>query len=129
MAQRSCAAVLAMLLLFGLAGPVLAHANLVKCSISNGEVFKVGHTPRSITGTFAEVVNPKGSWMDVFEGQADHGLVSEGAKYRARVNFKNPHQMTMNLPKLRKEQYYLIWYTTSAVDGHVAAGIVYFAVR
>jgi methionine-rich copper-binding protein CopC len=64
--------------------------------------------------------------MKVFEGQADHGLVTE--KQSSVVSYKNPKVMTLQLPKLQPEKYYLIWYTHSAADGHFAAGIVYFQV-
>jgi methionine-rich copper-binding protein CopC len=109
--------------------PALAHASLTKCSIKNNQVFRIGHSPKSIHATFAEPLdtNRTKTWMAVFEGQADHGLVTE--KQRSVVNFKNPKQMTLKLPKLGKEKYYLIWYTHSAVDGHYAAGIVYFSVK
>lgn len=65
--------------------------------------------------------------MAVFEGAADHGLVNE--KTHSVVNFRNPKEMTLTLPRLQPEKYYLIWYTRSAVDGHYAAGIVYFRVK
>jgi methionine-rich copper-binding protein CopC len=113
----------------GSVGSVSAHANLVRCSIKNNQVFRAGHTPSQITAFFAEELDPKPArtWMAVFEGQADHGLVTE--KQHSVVNFKNPNEMTLKLPKLGKEKYYLIWYTHSALDNHDAAGIVYFQVK
>lgn len=126
MALRGAVALVTVLLTvaFG-AGTASAHASLVSCSIKNGQTFKVGHAPSTVVGTFAENLD-KGSWMAIFEGQADHGLVTE--KQHSVVNFKNPKQMILKLPKLGKEKYYLIWYTHSADDGHFAAGIVYFQV-
>jgi methionine-rich copper-binding protein CopC len=105
-----------------------AHANLIRSTIKNNQVFKAGHTPRQVIGTFAEELdpNPGKTWMKVFEGEADHGLVTE--RQHSTVNFKHPTQITLPLPALSKGKYYLIWYTHSAVDGHVAAGIVYFSV-
>ena len=103
-----------------------AHASLQKCSIKNGEVFHVGHTPRQVTAFFTEDLDPKQSWVKVFEGIADHGLVE---KESFVVNYKNPKEIILNLPPLGKEPYYLIWYTHSADDGHFASGIVYFQVR
>jgi methionine-rich copper-binding protein CopC len=119
----------ALLLLAAGTGTVSAHASLTSCSIKNNQVFKVGHTPKMITAFFAEDLDPNRnrSWMAVFEGQADHGLVTE--KQQSVVNYKNPKEMTLQLPKLGKEKYYLIWYTHSAADGHYAAGIVYFQVK
>ena len=104
-----------------------AHANLLRSNIKNNQVFRVGHAPKMITAFFAEDLDPKQSWMAVFEGVADHGLVTE--KQRSVVNFKNPHEMTLRLPKLDRDKYYLIWYTHSTDDNHYAAGIVYFSVK
>jgi methionine-rich copper-binding protein CopC len=117
----------AILLLAAGTGTASAHASLTSCSIKNNQVFQVGHAPKMITAYFAEDLVPKQSWMAVFEGQADHGLVTE--KQHSVVNYKNPKEMTLQLPKLGKEKYYLIWYTHSAADGHYAAGIVYFQVK
>ncbi len=107
----------------------LAHANLVHCSIHNNQTFRASHVPKTVTATFAEDLVPGAtrSWMAVFEGEADHGLVTE--KEHSVVSFKNPKQMVLRLPRLRPERYYLIWYTQSAIDHHIAAGIVYFRVK
>jgi methionine-rich copper-binding protein CopC len=122
------ALVVAPTLLAGTGGEVSAHANLVHCSIKNGQIFHLGHVPAQITATFAEDLDPNQtrSWMAVFEGQADHGLVTE--RQISRVLFQHPDQMILNLPKLIVERYYLIWHTHSEIDGHYAAGIVYFRV-
>jgi methionine-rich copper-binding protein CopC len=114
-------------LLVGSSAPALAHANLVSCSIKNHEVFHVGHVPTKITGDFAQDLDPAHSWMAVFEGVADHGLVTEHE--HSVVSFTHEKVMTLKLPKLQPEPYYMIWYTHSAVDGHYAAGIVYFTVK
>jgi|SRR5947209_1231102 len=113
--------------LVALPGHALAHANLLSSNIHNNQVFKVGHAPKMITGRFAEDLDPKSSWMAVFEGVADHGLVTE--KQHSVVNYKNPKVMTLRLPAFQKDKYYFIWYTRSVDDGHYAAGIVYFQVR
>ncbi len=107
--------------------PADAHANLVRCNIRDHQVFRVGHVPHKVVAHFAEALNPDHSWMQVFEGVADHGLVTEHQK--SHISFKNPKVMTLKLPKLKPLKYYLIWYTHSAVDGHYAAGIVYFTVK
>lgn len=119
-----CAAVLACALSTQIAS---AHANWLHGNLKNNQVFKVGHTPKQLRGFFAENLDPKKSWMAVFEGVADHGLVTE--KQRSVVNYKNPKEMTLNLPKLARDKYYLIWYTHSATDGHDAAGVLYFRVK
>jgi methionine-rich copper-binding protein CopC len=116
------------LALFSIPGRALAHANLISCSIKNHEAFSLSHAPRTITGTFAEELTPGKSWMSVFEGSGDHGLVNETTT--AIVNFNNPKVMTLRMKATwHKGPYYLIWYTVSAVDGHKAAGIVYFQIR
>jgi methionine-rich copper-binding protein CopC len=115
------------LLLTVLPGIASAHANLTSCSIKNGHVFALAHAPRTVHAAFAEELTPGKSWMSVFEGDGDHGLVNE--KTVAKVNFKNPKQMTLKLPKLHKGPFYLIWFTVSVEDNHKAAGIVYFKVK
>lgn len=119
--------VLAASLMASLTTPASAHANLVKCNIKNHEVFRVGHMPHRIVGHFAEELDPARSWMQVFEGVADHGLVTEHQK--SKVSFKHPKVITVKLPKLHPLKYYLIWYTHSLQDGHYAAGVVYFRVK
>jgi methionine-rich copper-binding protein CopC len=129
MAKRFAVAIAAacIVLLSGTGG-VSAHASLTRCSIKNNEVFRVGHTPKQVTAYFAEPLDPNKSWIAIFEGQADHGLVTE--KHHSQVSFKNPQEMTLRISeKLGKEKYYLMWYTRSAKDGHFAAGIVYFRVK
>lgn len=111
----------------GTSKPALAHANLVSCNIKNHAVFKIGHVPKQIIGHFAEDLDPAHSWMQVFEGVADHGLVTE--HQHSVVSFSNQKVMKLKLPKLQPESYYMIWYTHSAQDGHYAAGIVYFSVK
>lgn len=127
MAKHTMAAVVAALILVGASsGVVSAHANLLHSNIKNNEVFSVGHTPKMVTAFFAEDLESP-SWMAIFEGVADHGLVTE--KQHSHVNFKNPKEMILPLPSLAKDKYYLIWYTHSADDGHYAAGILYFQVK
>jgi methionine-rich copper-binding protein CopC len=115
-----------LLLLFTTTGLASAHASLIRANIKNNAVFHRGHTPTTLQAFFAESLDPKQSWINVFEGVADHGLVNE--KTRSVVNFRNPKEMTLKLPTLQPEKYYFIWYTHSAEDEHYAAGIVYFRV-
>lgn len=127
MAQRMLAAVAAVILVMGATmARVSAHASLVRCSIKNGQVFKVGHTPSMVKAFFAEELTPSQSWITVYEGQADHGQVE---KQHWAVNYQNPKEIDLTLPKLIKEKYYLIWHNQSSVDQHFAAGIVYFQVK
>lgn len=106
--------------------PAIAHANLLSSNIKNHQVFTVKNQPHQIAGRFAEELDPAHSWMAVFEGVGDHGLFTE---HRSVVSFRNQKVMTLKLPRLRPEPYYMIWYTRSTQDGHYAAGIVYFTVK
>lgn len=115
-------------LFFGLSSTpaALAHASLTRANIKNGAVYHVNTAPKVLQAFFAENLDPQKSWINVFEGVADHGLVNE--KTKSVVNFKNPKEMTLQLPKLLPDKYYFVWYTHSEDDGHYAAGVVYFSV-
>ncbi len=117
---------LAIALAGGFAHSALAHASLTTANIKNGEVFHVKTAPKTLTAYFAESLDPNKSWVNVFEGVADHGLINE--KTHSIVNYKNPKEMTLKLPALAPDKYYFVWYTHSAEDGHYACGIVYFSV-
>jgi methionine-rich copper-binding protein CopC len=130
MKTRILTACFAVLLLMATStGSVFAHANWLHGNLKNNQVFTYGHTPKQIQGFFAERLVPNQSWMAIFEGVADHGLLTE--KDHSYVNYKNPKEMILPLThtKLAREKYYLIWYTHSAEDGHYAAGILYFQVK
>ena len=101
-----------------------AHASLNKCNIAPGA--KLAAAPKVITCSFAEGVNPKGSFIGVFETTGDHG---EDDKENSTVSFSNAKQMTVSVPKLSKGTYALIWYTISADDGHRAAGEFTFSIK
>ena len=117
---------LVLLLAFASTGGALAHASLIRANIKNGAVYHVKTAPKMLQAFFAENLDPKQSWVNVFEGVADHGLVNE--KTKSVVNFKDPKELTLQLPTLRPDKYYFMWYTHSEDDGHFAAGIVYFSV-
>jgi methionine-rich copper-binding protein CopC len=102
-----------------------AHAYLVGCNIKNHQALTQGQLPEHLTCHFAEELSPD-SWIAVFEGVADHGLVTEK---KSVINFKNPKVMSVQLPHMQPLKYYMIWYTHSLQDGHRAAGILYFSVR
>jgi methionine-rich copper-binding protein CopC len=132
MSRRIIVAAVAATLLLTTAGfhNALAHASLVRCTIKGGEVFKAGHTPRTIQAFFAEDLVPNQSWINVYENQADHGVVVESKPptQLSHINFKNPKELILQLPKLDPGMYDLIWFTHSADDGHWAAGNVFFRV-
>jgi copper transport protein len=114
-----------LLLAVGLAS---AHASLVKANIKAGQIFALNAYPRTLTAFFAENVNPKTSWIHVFEGdpKGDHGLVDSD---NVQFPFKNPKEITVGLPKGLKGLYTVIWFTQSADDGHKAGNSFTFTVR
>ncbi len=101
-----------------------AHASLVKCTIAKGAALKAA--PRTLACTFAEGVNPKGSFLRVVEAAGDGAEVDMG---NSTVSFSNAHQMTVGLPKLARGPYYVMWFTVSADDGHRAGGVMPFSVK
>src|SRR5947209_13628583 len=80
-----------------------AHATLVKCNVAPSA--RLAAAPKTVTCTFAEGVNPKGSLLGVFEATGDKGEVDRG---NSAVSFSNAKQMTVGLPKLGKGTYTLL---------------------
>ena len=127
--QRALAAgLLAGTLVLSMAGVASAHASLVRTNIKPVQVFAHNAYPRTLTAFFAENVNPKGSWVHVFEGdpKGDHGMVEPG---NVQFPFKNPKEITVGLPRGLKGLYTVIWFTTSADDGHKAGSAFNFTVK
>lgn len=122
------AALLAGALALPFVGVASAHASLTHANIRPGQVFARNAYPRTITAFFAENVNPKGSWVHVFEGApaGDHGLVD---LENVAFPFKNPKEITVGLPKGLKGLYTLMWFTQSADDGHKAGNAFTFTVK
>ena len=126
--RLAVACTLSGVLALSFAGVASAHASLVRANIKPGQVFPHNAYPRVLTGFFAENVNPKSSWIHVFEGDpsGDHGLVDLGNE---QYPFKNPKEITVGLPKNLKGLYTVIWFTTSADDGHEAGNAFTFTVK
>ena len=102
-----------------------AHASLVNCNgLKRGQVLAA--LPKVLTCTFAEGVNPTGSFMRIVEAVGDGGEDDLG---NSQVSFANAHQMTVGVPKLDKGPYYLMWFTVSADDGHKAGGVLPFTIK
>ena len=101
-----------------------AHASLVKCNIAKGAVLAAA--PKVLTCTFAEGVQPKGSYLKVVEAVGDGGEDDLG---NSAVSFSNAKQMTVSIPKLAKGPYYVFWFTISADDGHKAGGVMPFTIK
>jgi methionine-rich copper-binding protein CopC len=102
-----------------------AHASLVKCA-GLARNAKVASVPRTLTCTFAEGVNPKGSFIRIVEATGDGAEVD---RENSAVSFSNAHQMTVGVPKLARGSYYLMWFTISADDGHKAGGVLPFTIK
>ena len=122
------AALLAGALVLSMAGVASAHASLVHANIKPGQIFAHNAYPRTLTAFFAENVNPRGSWVHVFEGdpKGDHAMVDLG---NVRFPFRNPKEITVGLPKGLKGLYTVIWFTTSADDGHKAGSAFNFSIK
>jgi methionine-rich copper-binding protein CopC len=105
-----------------------AHASLVHANIKPSQVFAHNAYPRTLTAFFAENVNPRGSWVHIFEGnpKGDHAMVDLG---NVQFPFKNPKEITVGLPKGLKGLYTVIWFTTSADDGHKAGSAFNFSIK
>ena len=103
---------------------VQAHASLVKCNIARGAVLTAA--PKVLACTFAEGVNPKGSFIKVVEATGDGGEDDLG---NSAVSFSNAKEVTVSLPKLDKGAYYVLWFTISADDGHKAGGVLPFSIK
>ena len=127
--RRAVAAgILVALSVLPFAGIASAHASLVRANIAPGQVFTQKTYPHLVTAFFAENINPKGSWVHVFEGdpKGDHGMVDLGNE---AYPFKNPKEITVGLPKGLKGLYTLMWFTKSVDDGHMAGNAFTFTVK
>ncbi len=109
-------------------GVASAHASLTSANIKPSQVFPHNTYPTMIKAFFAENVNPKDSFVHVFEGDpgGDHGMVDTGKNL---FPFSNSKEITATLPKGMKGLYTFMWYTQSADDGHVAGNSFTFAVK
>ena len=109
-----------------------AHAFLQKCNgLAKGAVLSA--LPKVLTCTFAEGVNPKGSFLRIVEATGDGAEDDLG---NSKVPFTCAlggsacaHEMTVGVPKLAKGAYYLMWFTVSADDGHKAGGVLPFTIK
>ena len=122
------ASVSATALTLALSGVASAHASLTRANIKPGQVFAANKYPRTITAYCAENIKPGASWVHVFEGDptGDHGMVDTG---KNGYPFRNPKEITATLPKGLKGTYTLMWFTTSADDGHEAGNAFNFIVK
>jgi methionine-rich copper-binding protein CopC len=101
-----------------------AHATLVRCTIAPNAVLAAA--PHQVTCTFAEGVNPRGSFVHVFSATSDK---AQADLDNSQVSFTNAKQIVLGLPKLAPGAYTLLWYTVSADDGHKAGGAFTFSIK
>jgi len=122
------ATVLAGALALPLVSVASAHASLVRANIAPGHVYAHNAYPRTLTAFFAENVKPSASFVHVFEAdpKGDHALVDNG---KLGFPFKNPKEITVGLPAGLKGTYTVMWFTTSADDGHKAGSTFTFTVE
>jgi methionine-rich copper-binding protein CopC len=106
------------------ASSVSAHATLERCTIASNAVLAAA--PRQVACTFAEGVNPRGSFVHVFSATSDKAQVDLD---NSQVPFTNAKQIVLGLPKLAPGAYTLLWYTVSADDGHKAGGAFNFSIK
>lgn len=109
----------AWLALPGVAG---AHASLVRCNIARNA--HLTSSPSTLICTFAEGVQPKGSFVDVVATD-DGGVLNT---QDSTVSFTNAKEIDLRLPKLHKGTYGVLWFTISADDGHKAGGYFTFTI-
>jgi methionine-rich copper-binding protein CopC len=107
-----------------LPGAALAHASLVGCNFAPGATLRL--LPHTVRCTFAEGVNPRGSFIGLFQATGDHGEMDKG---NSNISFTNAKQIELPAPSMPKGSYNLIWFTISADDGHRAGGVVPFSIR
>lgn len=101
-----------------------AHAFLVRSTPAAGAVLR--SSPARVVATFAEGVDPKGSFLRVFAASGDREEVDAA---NSSVSFSDVKQMSVGLPRLRKGVYLVMWFTVSADDGHRAGGAFTFTIR
>ncbi len=101
-----------------------AHATLVRCTIAPNAVLAAA--PHLLTCSFAEGVNPRGSFVHVFSATSDK---AQADLDNSQVSFTNARQIVLGLPKLAPGAYTVLWYTVSADDGHKAGGAFNFTIK
>jgi methionine-rich copper-binding protein CopC len=107
-------------------GPASAHAFLVSANIQPGQVFTANDYPRTLTGFFVQNVDPKASYIHVFQDIAPHSLVDS---LQNGFPASNTKEITTTLPAGLSGVYTVVWYTHSAQDGAYAGSTFTFTVN
>jgi copper transport protein len=117
-AALALGAAAAMLLL---AQPASAHADLVRSDPPDGSV--LAHAPSVARLWFSEEISPKFSAARVVDRS---GATIAGSRDQAGAG--DPRQLTVELPRLGKGSYGLVWRVLAEDDGHATSGVVVFTV-
>lgn len=109
-----CAALLSLM-----AGPVLAHAELVSGVPGPGD--EVEGSPAELVTTFSQDLNPSRTSLEVRD--ASGSTVVKGGEPGA-----GPREFRLSLPELPPGRYQVRWTSFSAEDGELARGSYTFTV-
>ncbi|HWE60544.1 MAG TPA: CHRD domain-containing protein [Chloroflexota bacterium] len=107
-------------------GAASAHAPLVSANIQPGQIFTANDYPRTLTAFFGQNVDPKVSYVHVFQDIPPHGMVDSLQNGFPATNTK---EITTSLPAGLSGVYTVVWYTHSADDGAWAGSTFTFTVE
>jgi copper transport protein len=108
-------------LIMGPAGPVLAHANLVRSEPAAGAVLP--QAPDTLLLEFSETPDPGFSSVQLLDAAAQVVVKGPGV-----IDPSNPKVLRLALGRLPDGTYSAVWKVRSKVDGHVTNGTVGFSV-
>lgn len=114
------ALVLGCLLLFGLSGTTLAHAELVESDPAEGEAVE---TPAELTATFSIELDPDPQRSFVIVRDSSGAEVARGG-----VTAEDAARMTVELPALPPGDYLARWQAYDPSDDHIERGTINFLV-
>ena len=104
-----------------LAQPASAHANLARSDPPDGSV--LAHAPGVARLWFSEEISPKFSSARLVDRT---GATVTGS--HAQVDGGDPRQLTVELPRLGRGTYGLVWRVLAEDDGHTTGGVVVFTI-
>ena len=107
-------------------GTASAHSPLVSANIQPGQIFTANDYPRTLTAFFGQNVDPKVSYVHVFQAIPPHGIVDSLQNGFPATNRK---EITTSLPAGLSGVYTVVWYTHSAEDGAWAGSTFTFTVE
>ena len=105
-----------------LPGTAGAHALLVRSDPADGS--RLGTAPHLVRLSFSEAVSPRFRSAELIDG---HGERVSGVKLRPETAARST--LVVELPRLGRGRYALVWHTVSEDDGHATSGTMVFGVR